>query len=138
MSSYAASFRNALAMRVTLIEILLRVACFAVVVYAVQIHLAARHRYGCVLSPIKSTKISAQDLQSIADGWRVDHPNECPTVQRLKDDQQMSVGSSTRDVWGTPWKISCCGSDTSVMSSGPDQQAGTKDDILFPPERWCP
>jgi hypothetical protein len=138
MSSYAGSIRNALACRFTLIDILCRLASVAVVVGVFRILFAERYGSGCVYSPIMAAKISAQDLQSIADGWRADHENECPTVQRLKDEKQMSIGSSARDPWGSLWKISCCASDTSVLSSGPDMQAGTKDDILFPPERWCP
>ena len=89
--------------------------------------------YCCHYSSVKAAKISAQDLQSIADGWREDHPNECPTPRRLKDEKQMSAGSSLNDPWGSPWKIVCSGLDTTVISFGPDEKEGTADDIFFPP-----
>jgi hypothetical protein len=78
-------------------------------------------------------KISAQDLQSVADGWRADNANRCPTFQLLEDEKQMSAGSSSKDPWGSPWEIDCEGESTLVFSAGPDHEERTADDIAFPP-----
>ena len=85
-------------------------------------------------SQLKQAKISAQDLQTIADGWRADNGNDCPTPQRLKAEKQMSAGSNLNDPWGAPWKINCDGDNTTVISFGPDKKEGTADDIHFPPD----
>lgn len=89
------------------------------------------HRTHC--SQRKFAQIDAQDLQQIADSWRADNDNQCPTPRRLKDEKQMSAGASLNDPWGSPWKIFCDGGSTTVVGAGPDRDAGTADDIVFPP-----
>jgi general secretion pathway protein G len=115
---------------VTLIEILIVLAIVGMIAGGVAVYAVPKFKE----SQIKSAKISAQDLQSIADGWRADNGNDCPTPQRLKTEKQMSAGSSLNDPWGAPWKIACDGESTTVISSGPDKKEGTPDDIHFPPD----
>lgn len=115
---------------VTLIEILIVLAIVGMIAGGVAVYAVPKFKE----SQIKTAKISAQDLQQIADGWRADNGNDCPTPQRLKTEKQMSAGSSLNDPWGAPWKISCDGDQTTVISSGPDKKEGTPDDIHFPPD----
>jgi general secretion pathway protein G len=122
--------RRALSRGVTLIEILIVLAIVGMIAGGVAVYAVPKFKE----SQIKSAKISAQDLQSIADGWRADNGNDCPTPQRLKTEKQMSAGSSLNDPWGAPWKIACDGESTTVISSGPDKKEGTPDDIHFPPD----
>jgi general secretion pathway protein G len=122
--------RRALARGVTLIEILIVLAIVGMIAGGVAVYAVPKFKE----SQVKSAKISAQDLQSLADGWRADNGNDCPTPQRLKTEKQMSAGSSLNDPWGAPWKITCDGENTTVISFGPDKKEGTPDDIHFPPD----
>ncbi len=92
-------------------------------------------RHGCLQ---KSAWIDAQDLQSIADGWRYENDNACPTPRRMKREKWLSPGSQLNDPWGSPFQIVCEGDETIVLSLGPDKLPGTMDDIRFPPRtpRW--
>jgi general secretion pathway protein G len=125
-----ARVRRTLERGVTLIEILIVLAIVGMIAGGVAVYAVPKFKE----SQIKTAKISAQDLQQIADGWRADNGNDCPTPQRLKTEKQMSAGSSLNDPWGAPWKITCEGESTTVISSGPDKKEGTPDDIHFPPE----
>lgn len=122
--------RRALARGVTLIEILIVLAIVGMIAGGVAVYAVPKFKS----SQVKTAMISAQDLQQIADGWRADNGNDCPTPQRLKTEKQMSAGSSLNDPWGAPWKINCDGETTTVISSGPDKKEGTPDDIHFPPD----
>ena len=122
--------RRELERGVTLIEILIVLAIVGMIAGGVAVYAVPKFKE----SQIKEAKISAQDLQTIADGWRADNGNDCPTPQRLKSEKQMSAGSNLNDPWGSPWKIACDGDNTTVISFGPDKKEGTQDDIHFPPE----
>ena len=82
--------RRALVRGVTLIEILIVLAIVGMIAGGVAVYAVPKFKE----SQVKSAKISAQDLQSIADGWRADNGNDCPTPARLKQEKQMSAGSS--------------------------------------------
>ena len=125
-----ARFYRSLERGVTLIEILIVLAIVGMIAGGVAVYAVPKFKE----SQIKTAKISAQDLQSIADGWRADNGNDCPTPTRLKTEKQMSAGSSLNDPWGAPWKIVCDGESTTVVSFGPDKKEGTPDDIHFPPD----
>jgi hypothetical protein len=71
-------------------------------------------------------------LHTIAEAWRANHGNECPTVQRLKDERELAASTSTNDAWGSPYKVLCDESETHVVSFGPDRREGTADDVAFP------
>ena len=71
-------------------------------------------------------------LHAVAEAWRANHGNECPTVQHLKDERELPSTASTNDDWGTPYKIVCDDEETRVISYGPDRREGTPDDIVVP------
>lgn len=122
--------RRALSRGVTLIEILIVLAIIGMIAGGVAVYAVPKFKE----SQVKQAKISAQSLQTIADGWRADNGNDCPTPKRLQAEKQMSAGSSLNDPWGAPWTILCDGDNTTVISSGPDKKDGTADDIHFPPD----
>ena len=71
-------------------------------------------------------------LHVVAEAWRANHADECPTVQRLIDERELAASASPNDPWNRPYKIVCEEGDTIVISSGPDRREGTPDDIRFP------
>jgi hypothetical protein len=83
--------------------------------------------------PHDGTKNSIKALQSVAEAWRANHANECPTAQRLKEEKELAASSDIVDAWGTPYLIWCTSDATTVVSFGPDKTKGTEDDIAFPP-----
>jgi type II secretory pathway pseudopilin PulG len=60
---------------------------------------------------------------------------ECPTVDRLINDELLERGTRTVDPWGQPYTVECIDEDATVVSAGRDRQLGTKDDIRVPPPR---
>ncbi|HEX4516851.1 MAG TPA: hypothetical protein VH054_25060 [Polyangiaceae bacterium] len=78
------------------------------------------------------TKSSLQALHAGAAGWRVNNGNECPTTQRLKDEKELAASFDVRDAWGEPYEIRCDDESTTAISSGPDREKGTADDVVFP------
>ena len=81
------------------------------------------------------TKTSLRAFHAVAEAWRANHGNECPTPQRLKDDKELAASSSLVDAWGSPYLIGCNEDTTIAMSFGPDKIAGTTDDVVFPSTR---
>ena len=64
---------------------------------------------------------------------RVDHTGDgCPTVELLRDKNELSKSSKITDPWDSPYKIICGDEDITVLSFGPDKKEGTPDDIRIP------
>jgi hypothetical protein len=82
--------------------------------------------------PRDETKSCIKALHAAAEAWRANHGNECPTVQRLKDEKELAASSEIADKWGTPYLIWCNDDATTVVSFGPDKKKGTEDDVVFP------
>jgi hypothetical protein len=80
----------------------------------------------------EDTKNTVRALHAVAEAWRTEHPGECLTVQRLKDEHEIAQSSSVNDAWGTPFKIVCDDEETRIISFGPDRREGTPDDIVAP------
>mgnify|MGYP000870834184 CR=1 FL=1 len=78
-------------------------------------------------------------IQPVAEKWVSDH-GECPTVERLRDERELSPSSKIDDPWGNVYRIQCdaIGSGAPrpavvrVSSLGPDGKADTADDIRYP------
>jgi hypothetical protein len=71
-------------------------------------------------------------LRVIVEVWRATHADECPTLQRLEDDDELAA-ANMKDEWGNAYKIICDEDETYVVSYGPDHREGTPDDIVYPP-----
>jgi len=60
--------------------------------------------------------------------WSADHRGTpCPTA--LSDLEGYAGGASTQDPWARPYVVRCSPSAFEVLSSGPDRQFGTADDL---------
>ena len=82
---------------------------------------------------IQTTKQSAQQLHTIAEGWHATHTQECPTAELLKKEKEIATTSNINDAWGKPFKIECLDDgDIVVTSFGPDGKENTADDIRVP------
>ena len=57
---------------------------------------------------------------------------QCPTVELLRAEKELSAASKITDPWDTPYKILCDDEDIAVLSFGPDKKEGTADDIRVP------
>ena len=75
---------------------------------------------------------SLKSLHAVAEAWRVGHPEECPTLQRLKDERELAASTNLNDPWGNPYKVLCDEDTTRLVSSGPDRRDGTADDVAYP------
>lgn len=120
--------RRALARGVTLVEILIVLSIIGLIAGGIAVYAVPKFKEG----QISAAHTNAKTLQPIADAWRANH-NECPTIQRLKEDREIAGTSSINDPWGHPYLIRCEeGQDTLITSWGPDGKDGTQDDIREP------
>jgi len=78
------------------------------------------------------TKNAMKAVHAVAEAWRANHRGECPTLQRLKDEHELAASTDIHDTWGEAYAIRCDDESTTVISSGPDRQRGSEDDITFP------
>jgi len=113
---------------VTLVEILIVLAIVGLIAGGVAIYAVPKFKEG----QIKSARTNAKILQPIADAWRSGHGNDCPTIQRLKEEREVAATTDINDPWGHPYIIKCDEQDTVIVSWGPDGKEGTADDIREP------
>jgi len=114
---------------VTLIEILIVLAIVGLIAGSIAVFAIPKFAQ----AQKDTTTQSAKALYQIAELWRSTHGGECPTVDRLKADKEISATSKTSDAWDQPFKIDCPDeSTTTITSSGPDKKDGTPDDIHVP------
>jgi general secretion pathway protein G len=121
--------RRALARGVTLVEILIVLAIVGLIAGGIAVYAVPKFQQ----AQKDNTRNSLKALHAVAEAWRANHGNECPTVQRLKDEKELAASSDINDAWGSPYKIMCPDDEnTVVMSFGPDKKEGSQDDIRFP------
>lgn len=121
-------FKRALKRGVTLVEILIVLAIVGLIAGGVAIYAVPKFKEG----QIKTAHNNGKLLQPIADAWRAGHQNECPTIQRLKEEREVAATTDINDPWGHPYQIRCDDKDTIIVSWGPDGKEGTQDDIHEP------
>lgn len=115
-----------------LLEIVVTVAIIAMISAAVTVGImkvAERQK-------ISLTRTNGEALRSAIKMWRAAENDSagCPTVPVLIADGLLDRGKSAKtDAWGQPWVIQCDDYDATIVSLGPDQRAGTEDDIEVPP-----
>src|SRR5882757_4914165 len=71
-------------------------------------------------------------IHPAAEKWRAEHLNECPTMEILQRDEEISRSSKITDPWDSPYRIDCTANETFVRSYGRDRKRGTADDIVVP------
>lgn len=116
---------------VTLIEILIVLAIIGLISGGVALVAVPKFQEAQVTTAKNDTK----QIYTIAENWRATHGTDCPTVERLKADREISATSNTVDPWGMSYKINCEDADTiQIVSFGRDKKENTADDIKMPPE----
>ncbi len=116
---------------VTLIEILIVLAIIGLISGGIALVAVPKYKEAQITTAKNDTKA----LYTIGENWRANHAADCPTVDRLKADKEISATSNIIDPWGMAYKISCEDSDNlQVISFGPDKKENTTDDIKMPPE----
>ena len=120
--------RRLLSRGVTLIEILIVLAIVGLIAGGVAVVAVPKYQE----SQKNQAKIDALTIHPIAEKYRVDHPGQCPTVEQLRAEKELSAASKITDPWDTPYKIVCGDEDIYVSSFGPDKKENTNDDIRIP------
>jgi general secretion pathway protein G len=120
--------RRALSRGVTLVEILIVLAIVGLIAGGIAVYAVPKFQQ----AQKDSAKNSLKALHAVAEAWRANHGNECPSVQRLKEEKELAASSDINDPWGDPYKVQCDDDATTVFSFGPDKKEGTQDDIKFP------
>jgi general secretion pathway protein G len=129
MTTKLKAVKRAAARGVTLIEILIVLAIVGLIAGGIAVFAIPKFAQ----AQKDTTANSAKALYQIAELWRSTHGGECPTVERLRADKEISATSKTTDAWDLPFKIECPDeTTTSVLSAGPDKKEGTADDIRIP------
>lgn len=113
---------------VTLVEILIVLAIVGLIAGSVAAFAVPKFK----AASIDTTRQAEMQAQPIADKWHSEHPDECPTVEKLKNLRELSPSFNSNDAWGKPFKFDCSGEDVVMISSGPDGKEGTEDDIRVP------
>lgn len=67
--------------------------------------------------PFDESRYTIKAIHAVAEAWRVNHGNECPTVQRLKEEKELASSTSIVDARGIPYVIRCTDEVTTVISS---------------------
>lgn len=118
----------ALSRGVTLIEILIVLAIVGLIAGGVAVVAIPKYAE----SQKNQAKIDARTIHPVAEKYLVDHPGQCPTVEQLRAEKELSAASKITDPWDTPYAIRCGDDELYVISFGPDKKEGTNDDIRIP------
>lgn len=82
---------------------------------------------------VKAAEIACTNFRSAVHKYRMSKPEaECPTPEKLKAEKEIDTTVSTKDPWGTSYKIVCDTDEIYAISFGPDKKEGTEDDIRVP------
>ena len=111
----------------TLIEIMIVVIIMALIATAVGVAVLPRLEK----ARIDSTRADAQTVRSAAIMFVGENPSGgCPTMEDLTEGGYIDRNKRTADAWDNPFNVECEGDDVIVVSSGPDGQMGTEDDVM--------
>ena len=128
-STWLSRARRAAKRGVTLIEILIVLAIVGLIAGGVAVVAVPKYQE----AQKKQAQIDARTIHPAAEKYRVDHTGDgCPTVELLRDKNELSKSSKITDPWDSPYKIICGDEDITVLSFGPDKKEGTPDDIRIP------
>ncbi len=78
---------------------------------------------------INTAQQEVAQIRSAVQIYQNDHPDQCPTVDQMKEDGQLDRNASSNDPWGHAFTIGCDGENITVVSAGPDGHPGSADDI---------
>ena len=129
MKTIPQKMKRAAVRGVTLIEILIVLAIVGLIAGGVAVVAVPKYQE----AQKKTAHIDAIKIREVAMAYAANHPSEgCPTVELLRDKNELDRASKPTDPWDTPYKIVCGDEETTVISCGPDKKENTPDDILVP------
>ena len=108
----------------TLVEIMIVVIIMALIATAVGLAVIPAWER----TQVRQTRSDAQTVRAGAETYYLEN-SECPTMAALVEQRILDSGKRTQDAWDNDFQIECQGGDITVISSGPDEQMGTEDDI---------
>jgi general secretion pathway protein G len=112
----------------TLLEVMIVLAIIGIIAGTVGVGLFSRFRSG----QVKTAKVQVTEIAHAAEQYMMDHSSNCPASL---DDMVASkhLGKKFKDPWGRDFVLRCPGQvntdGVDVLSSGPDKQEGTADDV---------
>jgi prepilin-type N-terminal cleavage/methylation domain-containing protein len=113
----------------SLLEILVVISIIALLSSAIGVALWRHFTH----ARIETTRQSALQLRRTAINFKLDHADDCPTVELLRQGDYIDAASKLTDAWDQPFIIKCDErGEVHVASSGPDKTPGTPDDIVAP------
>jgi len=119
--------RRAAARGMTLVEIMIVVIIMALI--ATGVAFAVIPMLG--EARVEQTRTDIRVIQQASTIYMAQNRDRCPSsVGDLVEDGQLSRSARTTDAWGNDFGIECePGTEPVVVSSGPDRQEGSSDDI---------
>ena len=114
----------------TLVEVLIVLALISLIAGTVGAAVFNNFKKG----QIKAAKLNVKEVAGAVQQYMIDNNQECPTGPDDLVNQKYMKKGNLKDPWGKPFVIKCPGEQDSdgvdIMSSGPDKQEGTDDDIV--------
>jgi general secretion pathway protein G len=112
----------------TLLEVMIVLALIGLIVGTVGVGVFKQFQKG----QVKTAKINVKEIGDAITQYMIENNNECP--KGMEDlVAKKNVRKAFNDPWGKPFIIRCPGqNDTDgadVVSTGPDKQEGTADDV---------
>lgn len=132
-NSRTARRRSALGMRTWVMGILRVVAVLTGCVLVLGIVSVFVFQHGHRVSLEHNAETDARIVRLAIQQWQAAHDERtCPTIEQLRQEQQLDPGQPPFDAWHRPFRLRCTGGEVTVRSAGRDQQFDTADDILVP------
>ena len=112
----------------SLLEIMIVLALIGLVTGSIAVALNSQFKKG----QVKTAKIAVGQISQAAQQYMMENNSNCPTsIDDLVTNKNLAKKS--KDPWGRDFSLKCPGTGdpdgVDVMSSGPDRQEGTADDV---------
>jgi general secretion pathway protein G len=110
----------------TLVEIMVVIIIMAMIATAVGVAVIPKLNQ----AKVNQARTDAATVAGAVNMWLADHNgNDCPTMEELIENGDISRNQNHKDPWDHDFQISCEGREPEVHSAGPDGNFGTDDDI---------
>ena len=110
----------------TLVEIMVVIIIMAMIATAVGVAVIPKLQQ----AKVNQARTDAATVASAVSMWLAElNGNDCPTMQELIENGDISANQSSKDPWDNDFQIECDGREPVVHSAGPDGQFGSEDDI---------
>ena len=130
-TTHVKRMRRALARGVTLIEILIVLAIVGLIAGGVAVVAVPKYEE----AQKNQAKIDARTIHPVAEKYKVDHPGQCPTVEQLRAEKELSAASKITDPWDSPYRDPVWRRRGRGQLVGPGQEGGHAGRHPHPGER---